>query len=45
METTQGGFFNRQNRQTYRDELQEIYHFPRYTLLGEHHLKGFKGWL
>src|SRR5262249_5937638 len=39
VETTEGGFFNRQNRQTYRDELQETYHLPRYTFAGEHHLK------
>jgi hypothetical protein len=39
VETTQGGFFNRQNRDTRRVEWQEIYHFSPKRFLGEHQLK------
>jgi hypothetical protein len=39
VETTQGGFFNRQNRDTRRVEWQEIYHFSPKHFLGEHQLK------
>jgi TonB dependent receptor/Carboxypeptidase regulatory-like domain len=39
VETTEGGFFNRQNRDTRRVEWQEIYHFSPKHLLGNHELK------
>lgn len=39
VETTEGGFFNRQNRDTRRVEWQEIYHFSPKHFLGEHQLK------
>ena len=39
VETTEGGFFNRQNRNTRRVEWQEIYHFSPKHFLGEHELK------
>src|SRR5580692_4271207 len=39
VETTEGGFFNRQNRDTRRVEWQEIYHFSPKHFLGNHELK------
>ncbi len=39
VETTNGGFFDRQRRQTYRTEWQETYQFGRRTFLGTHQLK------
>src|SRR5258707_8573518 len=39
VETTEGGFFNRQNRDTRRVEWQEIYHFSPEHFLGDHELK------
>jgi outer membrane receptor protein involved in Fe transport len=39
VETTEGGFFNRQNRDTRRVEWQEIYNFSPKHFLGEHELK------
>ena len=39
VETTEGGFFNRQNRDTRRLEWQEIYHFSQKHFLGDHQLK------
>jgi hypothetical protein len=39
VETTEGGFFNRQNRDTRRVEWQELYHFSPKHLLGDHELK------
>jgi hypothetical protein len=39
VETTEGGFFNRQNRDTRRAEWQEIYHFSPKQFLGDHELK------
>jgi hypothetical protein len=39
VETTEGGFFNRQNRDTRRVEWQEIYHFSPKHFLGDHQLK------
>src|ERR1700688_49795 len=39
VETTEGGFFNRQNRDTSRVEWQEIYHFSPKHFLGDHELK------
>jgi hypothetical protein len=39
VETTEGGFFNRQNRDTRRVEWQEIYHFSPKHFLGRHELK------
>src|ERR1700730_15851549 len=39
VETTEGGFFNRQNRDTRRVEWQEIYHFSSKHFLGDHKLK------
>jgi TonB dependent receptor/Carboxypeptidase regulatory-like domain len=39
VETTEGGFFNRQNRDTRRVEWQEIYHFSPKHFLGNHDLK------
>ncbi|HXZ79189.1 MAG TPA: TonB-dependent receptor [Terriglobales bacterium] len=39
VETTEGGFFNRQDRRTHRVEWQEIYSAPRKHFLGEHQLK------
>jgi hypothetical protein len=39
VETTEGGFFNRQNRDTRRVEWQEIYHFSPKHFLGDHKLK------
>ena len=39
VETTEGGFFNRQNRDTRRVEWQEIYHFRPKHFLGDHELK------
>ena len=39
VETTEGGFFNRQNRETRRVEWQEIYHFSPKHFLGNHDLK------
>ena len=39
VETTQGGFFDRQNRDTRRVEWQEIYHFSPKHFLGNHDLK------
>ena len=43
VETTEGGFFNRQNRDTRRVERQEIYHFSPKHFVGDHELKvGFE---
>jgi hypothetical protein len=39
VETTEGGFFNRQNRDTRRVEWQEIYDFSPKHFLGGHELK------
>jgi len=39
VETTEGGFFNRQNRDTRRVEWQELYHFSPKHFLGDHELK------
>jgi len=39
IETTEGGFFNRQNRRTYRTEWQETYQFGARNLLGSHEMK------
>jgi len=39
VETTEGGFFNRQHRDTRRLEWQEIYHFTPKHFLGDHELK------
>jgi hypothetical protein len=39
VETTEGGFFNRQNRDTRRVEWEEIYHFSPKHFLGNHDLK------
>jgi hypothetical protein len=39
VETTEGGFFNQQNRDTRRVEWQEIYQFSPKHFLGEHQLK------
>jgi hypothetical protein len=39
VETTEGGFFNRQNRDTRRVEWQETYHFSSKHFLGDHELK------
>src|ERR1700728_2682312 len=39
VETTEGGFFNHQNRDTRRVEWQEIYQFSPRHFLGEHEVK------
>ncbi len=39
LETTEGGFFNRQNRESKRFEWQEIYHFGERHFYGTHILK------
>jgi hypothetical protein len=39
IETTDGGFFNRQNRRTYRTEWQESYQFGTRHFFGSHQLK------
>ena len=39
VETTEGGFFNRQARRTYRNELQEIYQLAPRHFLGTHQWK------
>lgn len=39
VETTEGGFFNRQNRDTYRVQWQEIYQPSSKHFLGDHQLK------
>jgi hypothetical protein len=39
VETTEGGFYNRQQRDTYRVEWQETYHFKSYEFFGGHQLK------
>jgi hypothetical protein len=39
VETTAGGFFNRQNRDTYRTEWQETYQFGARNFFGTHQLK------
>jgi TonB dependent receptor/Carboxypeptidase regulatory-like domain len=39
IETTAGGFFNRQNRETYRTEWQETYQFGARNFFGSHQLK------
>jgi hypothetical protein len=39
VDTTEGGFFNRQNRDTRRVEWQEIYQFSTKHFLGGHQLK------
>jgi hypothetical protein len=39
IETTMGGFFNRQDRRTYRAEWQESYQFGTRNFFGSHQLK------
>jgi Carboxypeptidase regulatory-like domain len=39
VETTAGGFFNRQQRETYRTEWQETYQFGTFHFLGSHEFK------
>ena len=39
IETAAGGFFNRQNRDTYRTEWQETYQFAPRAFLGSHQFK------
>ena len=39
IETTEGGFFNRQNRDTYRTEWQETYQFGARGFFGSHQFK------
>jgi hypothetical protein len=39
IETTAGGFFDRQNRDTYRTEWQETYQFSTHNFLGSHQFK------
>jgi hypothetical protein len=39
IETTEGGFFNRQDRDTLRIEASENYHFAPRQALGQHQLK------
>jgi hypothetical protein len=39
VETTEGGFFDRQNRKTYRTEWQETYQFNTRNFLGSHQIK------
>ena len=39
IDTTEGGFFNRQDRRTYRFEADETYNFAPRHLLGTHQLK------
>jgi hypothetical protein len=39
IETAAGGFFNRQNRDTYRTEWQETYQFAPRAFLGSHQIK------
>lgn len=39
IETTAGGFFNRQDRRTYRTEWQESYQFGTRNFFGSHQLK------
>jgi hypothetical protein len=39
LETSSGGFFNQQNRKTYRTEWQETYEFAPRTFLGSHQIK------
>jgi Carboxypeptidase regulatory-like domain len=39
IETTAGGFFNRQNRNTYRTEWQETYQFGASNFFGSHQFK------
>jgi len=39
LDTTEGGFFNRQNRETNRTEWQETYNFAPVKMFGVHHLK------
>ncbi|MBV8552823.1 MAG: TonB-dependent receptor [Acidobacteriaceae bacterium] len=39
VETTEGGFFNRQRRDTYRTEWQETYQFGRRHFFGTHNVK------
>jgi len=39
IETTEGGFFDRQNRDTYRTEWQETYQFSTHNFLGSHQFK------
>jgi TonB dependent receptor/Carboxypeptidase regulatory-like domain len=39
IETTEGGYFNRQRRQTYRTEWQETYQFGARNFFGSHQLK------
>ncbi len=36
IETTEGGFFNKQSRDTFRVEFQETYHFPSTEKWGHH---------
>ena len=39
VETTEGGYFNRQHRETYHTEWQEIYQFARVNFWGAHQIK------
>jgi len=39
VETTEGGYFNRQHRDTYRTEWQETYQFTPVSLWGSHQIK------
>jgi hypothetical protein len=39
IDTTEGGFFNRQGRRTYRFEWDETYRFAPRRFLGTHQLK------
>ena len=39
VETTEGGYFNRQNRSTYRTEWSETWQFAPRNFIGSHHLK------
>src|SRR5258706_313536 len=39
VETTEGGYFNRQHRNTYRTEWQETYQFAPVSFLGSHQIK------
>ena len=39
IDTAEGGFFNRQRRQTYRFEWEESYNFAQRQLLGTHRIK------
>ena len=39
VETTEGGYFNRQNRNTYRAEWSETWQLAPHNFIGSHHLK------